>query len=91
MGASTGIFGRSEVAVMVAVVLLTTLLTPIALRGTFNLKSQQDIEEGLAKPTVHIESGNENIFVTTQTDAASVDPHPDKPNFRVAIPPGTLY
>ncbi len=29
MGASTGIFGQSEVAVMVAVVLLTTLLTPL--------------------------------------------------------------
>jgi Kef-type K+ transport system membrane component KefB len=46
MGASTGIFGRPEVAVMVAVVLLTTLLTPIALRGAFQLKSRQDIEEG---------------------------------------------
>jgi Kef-type K+ transport system membrane component KefB len=47
MGASTGILGKSEVAVMVAVVLLTTLLTPIALRGAFSLKSRQDIEEGL--------------------------------------------
>ncbi len=47
MGASTGIFGKSEVAVMVAVVLLTTLLTPLALRGAYNLKSPQDIEEGL--------------------------------------------
>ena len=50
MGASTGIFGRPEVAVMVAVVLLTTLLTPVALRATFQLKSEQDIEEGLASP-----------------------------------------
>jgi len=47
MGASTGIFGRSEVAVMVAVVLLTTLLTPVALRGAFQLNSVQDLEEGL--------------------------------------------
>jgi Kef-type K+ transport system membrane component KefB len=47
MGASTGIFGRPEVALMVAVVLLTTLLTPMALRGAFQLKSQQDLEEGL--------------------------------------------
>jgi Kef-type K+ transport system membrane component KefB len=46
MGASTGIFGKSEVAVMVAVVLLTTLLTPLALRGTYQLKSRQDAEEG---------------------------------------------
>ncbi|MGH9574421.1 MAG: cation:proton antiporter [Candidatus Acidiferrales bacterium] len=48
MGATTGIFARSEVAVMVTVVLLTTLLTPIALRWTFNLKSRQDVEEALA-------------------------------------------
>jgi Kef-type K+ transport system membrane component KefB len=47
MGASTGIFGKSEVAVMVAMVLLTTLLTPLALRGTYQLKSRQDVEEGL--------------------------------------------
>jgi Kef-type K+ transport system membrane component KefB len=50
MGASTGIFGRTEVAVMVAVVLLTTLLTPIALRGAFRLKSVQDFGEGLLSP-----------------------------------------
>ncbi|HWF38658.1 MAG TPA: cation:proton antiporter [Candidatus Acidoferrales bacterium] len=49
MGASTGIFGEPEVAVMVAVVLLTTLLTPIALRSTFNIISPQDIAEGLVK------------------------------------------
>jgi Kef-type K+ transport system membrane component KefB len=47
MGASTGIFGKSEVAVMVAVVLLTTVLTPLALRGAYHLKSEQDTEEGL--------------------------------------------
>ena len=42
MGATTGIFGSSEVAVMVAVVLLTTLLTPVALRGAFQIRSRQD-------------------------------------------------
>jgi Kef-type K+ transport system membrane component KefB len=47
MGASTGIFGKSEVAVMVAVVLLTTLLTPLGLRAAYNLKSSQDAEERL--------------------------------------------
>jgi len=47
MGASSGIFGRPEVAIMVAVVLLTTLMTPIALRGAFSLTSEQDIREGL--------------------------------------------
>jgi hypothetical protein len=35
---------------MVAVVLLTTLLTPVALRGAFQLKSRQDLEEGLVGP-----------------------------------------
>jgi Kef-type K+ transport system membrane component KefB len=47
MGASTGIFGPPEVALMVAVVLLTTLLTPVALRGAFRLKSPQDLDEAL--------------------------------------------
>jgi Na+:H+ antiporter len=50
MGASSGIFGKSEVAVMVAVVLLTTLLTPLGLRGAYNLKSAQDAEERLDAP-----------------------------------------
>jgi len=45
MGATTGIFGKSEVAVMVAVVLLTTLITPIALRSAFNMKSDEDSED----------------------------------------------
>lgn len=48
MGATSGIFGRSEIAVMVAVVIFTTLLTPVALRGAYQLKSPQDYEEGLA-------------------------------------------
>ena len=47
MGASSGIFGRSEVAVMVAVVLLTTVLTPIGLRAAFHVKTQEEIEEEL--------------------------------------------
>ena len=48
MGAASGIFGKSEVAVMVGVVLLTTLLTPIALRGAFHLKCAEDyyIDDG---------------------------------------------
>ena len=44
MGASTGIFKPSEVAVMVAVVLLTTLLTPLLLRATFRLHCDADYE-----------------------------------------------
>src|SRR5258708_7600662 len=47
MGDSTGIFGGADCAVMVALVLLTTLLTPLALRGTFRLRSRQDLEEEL--------------------------------------------
>jgi Kef-type K+ transport system membrane component KefB len=42
MGAASGIFGRPEVALMVAVVLLTTLLTPVVLRATFDLESPLD-------------------------------------------------
>ena len=45
MGASVGIFGQAEVAVMVAVVLLTTVLTPLALRGAFHLKCSEDLED----------------------------------------------
>ena len=49
MGASTGIFGRSDVAVMVAVVLLTTLVTPLLLRGAFQLKDEDDFEDANTK------------------------------------------
>jgi Na+:H+ antiporter len=39
------IFRPSEVALMVAVVLLTTLFTPFALRGAFHLKCPEDDED----------------------------------------------
>jgi len=45
MGASTGIFNETEVAVMVAVVLLTTLVTPLIMRGAFAIHSPLDSEE----------------------------------------------
>ncbi|MGA7859969.1 MAG: cation:proton antiporter [Terracidiphilus sp.] len=45
MGASTGIFQQPEVAVMVTVVLLTTLITPLIMRGAFLIKCPQDFEE----------------------------------------------
>ncbi len=45
MGASTGIFRDSEVAVMVTVVLLTTLITPLIMRGAFTIKSPFDDDE----------------------------------------------
>lgn len=44
MGASTGIFKAPEVAVMVTVVLLTTLITPLIMRGAFALKCVHDAE-----------------------------------------------
>ena len=36
------VFRQSEVAIMVAVVILTTVLTPLALRGAFHLKTSED-------------------------------------------------
>jgi len=48
MGASTGIFNETEVAVMVAVVLLTTLITPLIMRGAFAIKHPEDSEDSLS-------------------------------------------
>jgi Kef-type K+ transport system membrane component KefB len=45
MGKSTDIFHESEVAVMVTVVLLTTLITPLLMRGAFMIKSPYDEED----------------------------------------------
>lgn len=45
MGASTGIFNEAEVAVMVAVVLLTTLITPLIMRGAFAIHCPQDSDQ----------------------------------------------
>lgn len=42
MGASSGIFREPEVAVMVTVVLLTTLLTPLIMRGAFLMHCAED-------------------------------------------------
>ncbi len=42
MGASSGIFGQTEVAVMVTVVLLTTLITPLIMRGAFMIRCPED-------------------------------------------------
>jgi hypothetical protein len=48
MAAGTGIFNESEVAVMVGVVLLTTLVTPLIMRGAFALHCPQDLDDSLA-------------------------------------------
>jgi Kef-type K+ transport system membrane component KefB len=45
MGASTGIFKEPEVAVMVTVVLLTTIFTPLLMRGAFAIKCAEDEED----------------------------------------------
>jgi len=76
MGASTGIFGRSEVAVMVTVVLLTTLLTPVALRGAFQLKSVQDLEEGLREPEPEEAAvqGGSSAESSTEQDGLAEEP-----------------
>jgi Kef-type K+ transport system membrane component KefB len=85
MGASTGIFGKTEVAMMVAVVLLTTLLTPIALRGAFHLKSRQDIEEGLESTDSNQNSAsNREIHLAVSQESDSVDSPPNDSNFRIA-------
>jgi Kef-type K+ transport system membrane component KefB len=49
MGASSGIFREPEVAVMVTVVLLTTLLTPLMMRGAFMIKCPEDSEDETEK------------------------------------------
>lgn len=85
MGASTGIFGKTEVAVMVGVVLLTTLLTPIALRGAFHLKSRQDIEEGLESTDSNQNSAsNREIHFAVSVESDAVESPPDGSNFRIA-------
>jgi len=52
--------------VMVAVVLLTTLLTPLGLRGAYNLKSAQDAEESL------------DVAETVPADSYDAEPAPAK-------------
>ena len=83
MGASTGIFGQPEVAVMVAVVLLTTLLTPLALRGTYQLKSPQDIEEGLADSVLTLVSQGVPPPPAYTSEKAPGDVLPNDPTFKM--------
>ncbi len=89
MGAATGIFGRTEVAVMVTVVLLTTLLTPLALRGAFDLKSQQDFEEGIEdpKPMMPAISGQASASLSVEPPGSGSPP--SQSSFSVMTPGGT--
>jgi Kef-type K+ transport system membrane component KefB len=50
MGASTGIFREPEVAVMVTVVLLTTLFTPLIMRGAFLIKDPSEESDDQGTP-----------------------------------------
>jgi len=84
MGASSGIFGRPEIAVMVAVVLLTTLLTPVALRAAYQLKSSQDLEEGLADSGPKSAPPKEaSMSVTAEPESA--ESAPGNNSLRVAV------
>ena len=71
MGASTGIFKEPEVAVMVAVVLLTTLITPLIMRGAFAIHCAQDIEDDRAaeKEQEPIDSGTYFPMIETRAEA----------------------
>jgi Na+:H+ antiporter len=86
MGASTGIFKRPEIAVMVGVVLFTTLLTPVALRGTYQLKSPQDFEEGLADSGPN-RASTDSISMSVNAEPASVDSSPEDSSLSVAVAP----
>lgn len=45
MAVRANVFNPQEVAIIVSVVLLTTLLTPLMLRGAFQLRSEEDDED----------------------------------------------
>ncbi len=72
MGASTGIFNETEVAVMVAVVLLTTLITPLLMRGAFAIHCEQDSEDSMSTEDADAEKSaeaNEYSMVEVQTES----------------------
>ncbi|MGB7267261.1 MAG: cation:proton antiporter [Terracidiphilus sp.] len=60
MGASTGIFKETEVAVMVAVVLLTTLFTPLVMRGAFLIPCPEDDADAEDRAEEEVEQGQSN-------------------------------
>lgn len=88
MGVSTDIFKPAETAVMVAVVLLTTLVTPIALRGAYQMQSRQDQEEGIRTPgrkDVKLEEIQSSSPGAIEPDG-SLEPSPEDPMLRVGLP-----
>ena len=87
MGASTAIFARSEVAVMVTVVLLTTLLTPIALRWAFGLHSPQDLQEEIESAQFGVTSIADHAAFPKNSQFSPVDVPHDETSLRVAAQP----
>jgi Kef-type K+ transport system membrane component KefB len=91
MGASAGIFRQPEVAVMVTVVLLTTLLTPLALRGAFQLRCTEDdddMSDGLNNPTPSWFIADAGLEKNQDSDDSSISmqyayPRPDSRNLEV--------
>jgi hypothetical protein len=74
---------------MVAVVLLTTLLTPIALRAAFHLKSVQDLEEGLTdldpkRPPTR------DVPRAILAESESLDPPRNESSFKVVTPSASM-
>jgi len=67
------IFNDSDVALMVAVVLLTTLITPFALRGAFHLRAPDDDED--------LSGGLEDLNnVLSQESKTNSQTHVDEPD-----------
>jgi Kef-type K+ transport system membrane component KefB len=84
MGASTGIFKKPEVAVMVAIVLLTTLITPLALRAAFQLKSDDDPESMTDEVDAFIMSGTPAVAVPIEADDAMTEDL-NQPDSRISV------
>jgi Kef-type K+ transport system membrane component KefB len=68
MAASTGLFNESEVAVMVAVVLLTTLVTPLIMRGAFAIPCLEDFADSL------LEVETKSSLASTELSIAEIEP-----------------
>lgn len=69
MGASTGIFGEPEVAVMVTVVLLTTLITPLIMRGAFMIHCAEDEELETGESNSPTEASELSSMVESRAEA----------------------
>jgi Na+:H+ antiporter len=85
MAANTHIFSEADIAVMVAVVLLTTLVTPLALRGAFQLQSPQDIAEGLLEIGADASASDEPAPVPGP-ESGPADSRPGDASFRILTP-----